>query len=157
MLSGALRVRVHWLDWELRPIGWSMLSTWEDKEQSVQSDVAFLPPEDTDKAVRTPIAVFWGEPEGDALVVRPSLRGLLTLHLCKLTPIVFILLWPFITGFLQKLGSFFFLMMCIQKTDTQVPHRKKREKSSFCTLCHYCTFSSLHKIGFSKRHTAIFS
>lgn len=39
-----------------------MLSTGEDEDQSLCNDTTFLPPENTDKAVRTPVTVLGDEP-----------------------------------------------------------------------------------------------
>jgi len=86
--------------------------------------------------------------EDDALI-RPSIMGPLTLDLCKLAPIVFILLEPSISGFLQKHSRLFNAVLPEdQDTDSS---QKKRKKSSFCTLCYYCTFCRVYtKLDFKE-------
>lgn len=152
MLSGTPGARVHWLDWELRTISRSTLSTWEDKDHSLYNQIPhFFPLKTLTKLLGLLLHCSEMSLEDDA-PIRLSLMGPLTLYLCNLAPIVFILLQ---TGFHQKPGRF--LMMCIQKTEIQVPCRKKK-KRSFCTLCYYCTFCTVYtKLDFKKDIGLFFS
>lgn len=114
---------------------------------SVQSETTFLAPEDIAKLLGLLLPCSEMSLEDDALIT-PALMGPLTLYLCKLVPIVssFNSHW-----FLQKLGRF--LMICIQKTEIQVPHRKKKKN----LFAHFCTFCTGYTERFYERHKAILS